>query len=345
EEELDAEIKAHIAAEMRLRIERGETPERAATNARRDFGNVGLIKEVTREAWGWMSLERLNEDIQYALRGMRRSPGVSVLVLMSLALAIGANTAIFSLIHAVLLKDLPVRNPEQLVEFLWVLNPDVTVNSFSYPALDYFRNHTQTLQSVIGSARNRFYVEYMNGAPERVNGEFVTGNYFEALGVETTAGRPINLADDRMGSGNAVAVIGYGTWQNRFRGDPGVIGKTVKVEEVPLTIIGVAPPEFHGTQVGLQNGLWIPLAMEPRMRQRSMTSSAGYKWIQLLGRLKSGTSIQSARAELQVLFRQAVIENELPLQPESAMRQKVLGWTIRVESASHGLSNLARQFS
>src|SRR5262249_44937762 len=158
-------------------------------------------------------------------------------------------------------------------------------------------------------------------------------------------GRMIAPDDDRFGAPNAVAVISDGYWSRRFGRDPTAVGKRIVVEDVPLTIVGVAPAEFFGLQVGSRVDLWAPLATEPLMRRTSWTSSSGYKWLQLVGRMKPGVSIDQARADLELLFRPAVIDPELGLKITPETRHWVLNLKLRVEPAGNGLSQLRRQFS
>src|SRR6059036_3311164 len=169
-------------------------------------------------------MDSLWQDVRYGLRNLRGNPGFAVVVIATLALGIGANAAIFSLLDAVMLKMLPVRRPEQLVELLTVRTGE-PFNAFSYQALEHFRNHNQSLSGFIASSYRRFYTMTEGSAPERVEGQYVTGNFFSVLGVGCVLGRPLAPEDDHFGAPNGVAVLSYGYWQRRFGGDTAGIGK------------------------------------------------------------------------------------------------------------------------
>jgi putative ABC transport system permease protein len=278
-------------------------------------------------------------DILFAIKMLRKNPGFTTAAALTLALGIGANTAIFTLMDAILLKSLPVKQPEQLIELR------TEYSSFSWQAFQHWRQHNQSLSGLIASSNKRFYCVVEGAAPERVAGQYVTGDFFPVLGVSPVIGRTITPGDDRFGSPNAVAVISDAYWARRFGRDPATLGKRIIVEDVPFTIVGVAPAEFFGLEVGSRIDLWAPLATEPLMQRPSLTSSAGYKWLQLVGRLKPGVSLEQARADLDLHFRPAVIEPELALRITPEIRRSVLNAKLRVEPAANGLSQLRRQFS
>jgi predicted permease len=287
------------------------------------------------------------QDFRFAIRMLRKNPGFTAVAALTLALGIGANTAIFTLMDAVMLKNLPVKQPEQLIELLTGSgDPGAKIyNSFSWHAFQHWRERNQSLSGLIASSNSRFYCVVEGAPPERVAGQYVTGDFFSMLGVSSVIGRMIAPDDDRFGAPNAVAVISDGYWARRFGRDVSAVGKRIVVEDVPLTIVGVAPAEFFGLQVGSRVDLWAPLATEPLMRRTSWTSSSGYKWLQLVGRIKPGVSLDQARADLELLFRPAVIEPEQALQITPETRRMVLNWKLRVEPAGAGLSQLRRQFS
>jgi predicted permease len=341
--ELDEEIQAHLAMAKRDRIERGDTPEAAELAARREFGNTALIREVTREMWGWTSLERLWQDVRYALRMMRRAPGFTAVAVLSLALGIGANTAIFSLIDTVMLRMLPVREPGQLVELLTKFAGQDHWNAFSWQSYQHMRDHNHVFSGLIAATADPYRPFHVRGEglePERVDGGYVVGSFFPVLGVKPAIGRLIGPEDDHMGAPAAVAVVSWSYWKGRFSLDPAILGKRIIVEDVPVTIVGVTQREFSGLQVGSRQDVWLPLAMEPMVRRPSFTSSAGYKWLRLVGRLKPGVPLKQARAEMAVLFRWT-IEDEAKVNDDPSVRN----WTIEVEPAGAGLSRLRDQFA
>jgi putative ABC transport system permease protein len=280
------------------------------------------------------------QDFRFAIRILRKNPGFTAVAALTLALGIGANTAIFTLMDAVMLKNLPVKQPEQLIELLTGSgDPGAKIyNSFSWHAFQHWRERNQSLSGLIASSNSRFYCVVEGAPPERVAGQYVTGDFFSVLGVSSMIGRMIAPDDDRFGAPNAVAVISDGYWARRFGRDVSAVGKRIVVEDVPLTIVGVAPAEFFGLQVGSRVDLWAPLATEPLMRRTSWTSSSGYKWLQLVGRIKPGVSLDQTRADLELLFRPAVIE------PEQAL-QIVVGLVLLIACANLANLLLARAAS
>jgi predicted permease len=288
------------------------------------------------------------QDLRYSARMLRKQPGFTVIAVLTLALGIGANTAIFTLMDVVMLRMLPVKQPRQLIELITSSSGPLSsnqkgYNAFSWQALQHLRQHNQSLSGLIASSNGKFYCVVEGAPPERVDGQYVTGDFFSVLGVSSLIGRVIVPDDDRFGAPNAVAVISEGYWARRFGRDLNVLGKRLIIEDVPLTIVGVVPAAFFGTQVGSRVDIWTPVATEPLMRRPSWTSSAGYKWLQLIGRLKPESSLEQARADLAVHFRPAVIEPELALRPEA--NRQGLGWQLKVEPAGNGLGQLRQQFS
>jgi len=371
EAEIVDELSQHLEDRYAESLARGATPEEAHRAALAELSGGKLLaqelRRVERSApqepvvlganlfganvfganWRSNMFGSLWQDLRFAARMLLKNPGFTAVAALTLALGIGANTAIFTLMDAVLLKNLPVKQPEQLIELMTVSGDSGArvYNSFSWQAFQHWRQRNQSLSGLIASSNSRFYCVVEGAAPERVAGQYVTGDFFSVLGVSPAIGRTITPDDDRFGAPNTVAVISDGYWARRFGRDPAALGKSIVVENVPLTIVGVAPAEFFGLQVGSRVDLWAPLATETLMRRRSFTSSAGYKWIQLVGRIKPGVSLDQARADLDLLFRQAVIEPELALQITPETRQWVLNTKLGVESAGNGLSQLRRQFS
>jgi hypothetical protein len=190
---------------------------------------------------------------------------------VSLALGIGANTAIFTLLDAAVLRSLPVKEPERLIELLTDRGGRL-FNAFSYPALQYFREHATTVEGIVASHSWRFYVSIDNAAPELGPGQYVTGDFFKVLGVPAVVGRSVEPSDDRPDA-ELVAVLGHAYWQSRFNADPLVIGRRITIDDHAFTIVGVAPSAFRGTMVGRAVDFWIPLSAEPVLRRPTWTGS------------------------------------------------------------------------
>ena len=294
----------------------GMSPEEARYAAQRAFGNATLIREQTREAWGWAPFERLWQDIRYALRQLQRSPGFAITTILILALGIGAVTAVFSLIDTALLKMLPVQDPEQLVE-LGAVNPAFDVNdAFSYPAFKSFENQTQVLAGALAFRKLADVDVEMDGRSELAQGQIVSGDYFSVLGVRAILGRTILPSDETAPGQNPVAVIGYDYWRTRFALDPGIIGKHVLLNNAPFTIIGVTAPEFYGVEPGEKVGISIPLTMVAAVNPGWAAAGSPAdalkapfrNWLHIMGRLQPGVSREQATSRLAAVFAQSMRE-------------------------------------
>jgi hypothetical protein len=217
DQELNEEIQSHLAMAIRDRIERGEDPREAELAARREFGNQTLVREITRDMWGWRFLEEILQDVRYALRGMRRSPVVTSVVVASLALGIGANTAIFSLVYSVMLRALPVARPEQLVELLQKYPGEPRGNGYwSMRSYEHFREHSHAFAGLTGTAIDNAARVRAEGTEAEVVAEYVVGNYFPLLGVQPAFGRLIGPEHDAAKPEGAVAVVSWSFWNSRF---------------------------------------------------------------------------------------------------------------------------------
>ena len=267
------------------------------------------------------------QDVRYALRGIGRCPGFTAVAVLSLAMGIGANTAIFSLIHTLMLRSLPVPEPEQLVELLNQYPGDPPLNVFSWQSYEYFRDHNHVFSGLTGLRPSRFHVRGEGLEPETVDGEFAVGNFFQLLGVRPAMGRLIGPGD------SAAAVVSWSYWKNKFNLDAAIVGRRMVVEDVPVTVVGVTPREFLGVQVGVRPDIWVPLAID------STTQRPGP--LQLIGRLKPGVSIAQARAEMAVLFRWTLEERT---RASNDPLQRQLKFTV--EPAGAGLATgLRDQFA
>ncbi len=298
----------------------------------------------------------LAQDLRYALRQLRKSPGFTLVALATLALGIGANTGIFTLVNAVMLKSLPVRNPEQL--FLVIENDFEPQNTrFSYP---FFRQARAAVpegsQLAAASWPGRFYAAF-GGQPEMVTGQLVSGNYFPTLQTYAELGRLINDGDDRAVGASPVAVISYGCWERRFGRDPNVIGRKLVVNGTPIQIVGVAAERFFGTRVGAAPEFWLPTSMQSVVRYQqhySKDTSAdsevpwvslpGLRWLQFVFRANDPSRVAFASAALNQLFHlnrmQAAAGESDPAERESILREQ-----LRMVPGARGLPNLEETFS
>jgi predicted permease len=343
EAEIDEEIQSHLRMAIQDRIERGDSPQQARTSALRELGNAGLVKEDTRAVWVWTALERLAQDLKYALRQMRHSPGFAAVAVLSLGLGIGANTAVFSLINTLMLRTLPVREPGQLVEFLNQYPGDPFLNVFSWQSYEHFRDHNQVFSGITGLQPSRFEVRAEGLEAETLHGEGVVGNFFPLLGLKPAIGRLLGPSDDRTGAADsAVAVVSWSYWNSRFNLDPAIVGRRIVVEDIPVTVVGVAPRNFSGLWVGrMQPDVWVPLAMEAMMRR---STSAEIGPLALIARLKPAVSIEQARAEMAVLFQWTVEERAREASASRRSLERQLKFAV--DPAGAGLSTPLRdQFS
>jgi putative ABC transport system permease protein len=284
------------------------------------------------------------QDVRYALRRMRRSPGFTSVAVLSLALGIGANTAIFSLINTVMLRMLPVQEPERLVELLHRFPGEPHLNFHSWQNYRYYLDHNDVFSGLIGTARNAnavpggssFAVRRDGVETGNVDGVYVTGNFFPVLGVKPALGRLIVPDDDRQDTPAHVAVVSWLRWKNRYNLDRGVLGRQEVVENVPVTIVGVAPRGFSGWRIESREDIWLPLAMQTIIRPADNYTRARVGALTLVGRLKPGVSIERARAEMAILWQQTV---EADGRPALARVTK-----SEVEPAGAGLSSVRDQF-
>lgn len=278
------------------------------------------------------------QDVRYALRMMRRSPVFTAVAVLSLALGIGANTAIFSLIHAVMLRMLPVRDPGQLVELLSEYPGEPRGSFFSLRSYQHYQDHNHVFSGLTGSSISEFKIRSAGDQREMAQGEFVTGSYFPVLGVKAAAGRLLGPEDDRAGApDSAVVVVSWEYWKTRLGSAPGVLGKRIFIDDVPLTVVGVAPRGFFGLQVGVKPEVWVPVAMEPAIHHNARIGQGG---LRLMARLKPGVSLAQARAEMSVLF-PFTIDERAATNKDPLIRQM----KFELEPAGAGFSMLRDRFA
>jgi predicted permease len=297
---------AVMAEELRLHLDmlaadlqrRGLTPEEALRQARLQAGGVAQVMDQRRDQRGLPWLEDLLQDARFGARMLRRAPLVTAVALLTLTLAIGANTAIFSLVDPLLFRDLPVRDPASLVQFTFQYPRDPPLNMFGLANYEQYRDRNRVFSDLFGLAA---LTTESRAGEDSIAAEVVTGNFFQALGVGPALGRVLDVSDDKPGAA-AAAVVSWRYWKNRFNGDQRVLGSAIDIQDtrVPapmqVTVVGVAEPGFSGIVVGYRPDVWISLAAVPD----AMRSRAG---LALAARLKPGVSIEQARAEMRVLDR------------------------------------------
>jgi predicted permease len=358
ERDLDQEIESHLRMAIGERLERGEPAGMADVSARREFGNIGLVKEVTREMWGWTSIERLRQDVGYAARILRKSPAFACVAIFSIALGVGANTAIFSVIDAVMLKSLPVRNANQL---LIVGDPtregersagSGRTDIFSYPFYERFRDSNAVFSDVYASGRSEqldvslVSGQTAGGATDRnPRGRIVTGNFFSVLGVSGLIGRTFTEQETQVPGAAPVVVISYGYWVRQFARNPAIVGQNLIINRSRFTVIGVTPPGFFGDIVGAPTDIWIPITMEAQANPgHDYLKATRVSWLMLMGRLKPGVSEQQAAARVKVVVPQILKDQFQSIQSPEDVRE-LLRQKVEVSSGARGFSRLRARFS
>jgi putative ABC transport system permease protein len=297
---LDEEIQSHLRMAAQERIEQGETAEQARISAIREFGNVGLVKEVTRDMRGWALLETLLQDVRYGARQLRKNPGFTIVAVLTLALGIGANTAVFSLVDTILLRPLPYRNPAELLlvsETLPQMGGDTEIGVAALEYLDYRDRNRCFVQT--GAYEAAGFNLTGEGNPLRVNAAAVSASVFTLLGVPPRLGRFFTADEERFG-GAPVAVLSYSLWRRHYGADPGILGKSIKLDEKPYVVVGIMPPSFlfpsDGTPLSERADLWVPEVLSPEdLKPQNRVREFGVGFI---GRLKPGVSEQQAQADV-----------------------------------------------
>jgi predicted permease len=325
---LEADMADEMQAHLEMRAEHWRTqglpPEEAARRARIEFGGVDRYKDECRQARGLSLLDELRSDTHYALRQMRRAPVFTAVAVTTLALAIGANTAIFSLVEAVLLKTLPVPRPHELRELQWTARrrgfaptyqgsgrrnaaEELTAWSFAFPVFTHVRDHTTTLSDLFCFSEIARVSVSAGGRAELAKGQLVSGQFFRGLGLDAAVGRTLRPEDDGPGA-SEVVVLSYAFWQRAFGGDPGVIGRTVHVNTAPVTIVGITPRGFLGVTPGEAVDLMLPTARHRILGEPADSlENPGRWWVRVMGRLKPGIPTEQARVETETLVRQAIV--------------------------------------
>jgi predicted permease len=347
DQELAEEIDAYLEMLVEQKISAGLDPAEARRAALIELGGGEQVKEKVREARAGHQLETLWRDLRYGLQMLGRNPAFAAAAVLSLALGIGANTAIFSLMDAVLFKMLPVKNPEQLffLERSGVRRDAKDGSGLSYAFIEQLRARREAIAGVCAIDPGGQVNLVVDGQAEVARGQLVSGGFFATLGVNALLGRTIIEEDDKIPGGHLVAVISYNYWQRRFARDPAIVGKSVAMNGHPFTIIGVTPPDFFGVMVGESPDLWAPAMMTAQLYLGdSIEQYFNYSREFVLARLKPEVAEQQARAVLTGVLQQTLAASsgsQLSPEEQRELRRK----SVALNPASRGLSSLREQFS
>lgn len=353
--ELDEELQHHLDLSARDLQASGLSERAARLEASRRLGNLTSTTERTRDMDIATALETVGKDIQYAFRQFIRNPAFTAVAVASLALGIGANTAVFSVFNVVLLKSLPVKNPEQLIMLTDPEASGASVGSsngdrflMSYPEYVRLRDRSTTPKGPLsgmcasGSGLNHWSLRIAEGPQEPALGRLVTEDYFSVLGVGPTLGRVFTQADAAGLNSDPYAVISYDYWQQRFAGRANVVGTHIRLYNAPLTIIGVTRPGFRGETGGEKPDLWVPMMMEPLVKpgrdwlhEDTSKSIDKVLWLHVFGRLKPGVTVAGVEAQLNTIF-QAMLQDDYPHSLAPQVRKELLDQHIKVRPAQNG---------
>jgi predicted permease len=335
EQNMDEELRHHLELETEALVARGMTPQAARDTARRRFGSVALVKDDCRESWGVRAIDMLSQDVRFALRNLRKYPSYTAVVLLTLALGIGANTAIFSVVHAVLLRPLPYANGDRLVEVrqqapnIGVANAGVSVKE-----VNDFRAQTESLDAVVEYHQMSFNM-LGRGEASRVQTGVVSANFFDVLGVSPILGRTFR-ADDDSKNAPAVLVLSYTYWQNTLGGDPGIVGRTFELNDRIHTVVGVLPPIPQFPQSDPPDDVYMPPSACPFRSNPQTIENRQARMLTAIGRLKPGATLQRAQSDL------TVVSGRLSLEYPEAYNARNTGFQSTALSVHDELTRQAR---
>ena len=355
------EITAHLGLETERLKEQGLSEDEACRAARRAFGNITQAQERFYEAGRWLWWDHLLQDVRFGLRMLAKNPGFTAVAVITLALGIGANTAIFSLINAIMLRPLPVRDPQRLVILKWSARqwpkthvmygwsgcpykpsdskePSAEGCAFSYPMFEQVRAQNKIFAAAFAMVPHPEFGVSIDGVSGFANGEFVSGDFFPALGLRPSLGRLLGPADDGPNT-SPVAVLSYSYWRRQFGGAPSVIGKSLIINNVPFIVAGVGPAGFQGLDPGMVDDVWLPLPAETLVSQYVPKNTDAASWTLMVGaRLEPGVKAAQAQAVTEAVFRRGVTGGTNPLlNPQDAPG-------IELAGVRHGLFTLRQRF-
>jgi predicted permease len=347
--EFEQEVLTHLSLLTEENLRRGLTPQEARYAALRSFGNVTQVSEENRQRRGLHHLEILGQDLRYAWHTMRKNPAFAVIAILTLALGIGANTAIFQLLDAVRIRTLPVANPQELLE-IKLANGDNrrgSVNRFGQltnPIWEQIRDHAQAFDGMLAIGDTQLNLTN-GGEAHYARAMMVSGDFFHVLGVRPALGRVFTADDDRKGCGTSSVVISHAFWQREFGGNPAAIGTTLSLNSQPMEIVGVTPPEFFGFEVGQSYDVAIPLCAEPTLHtENSYLANDTMWWLMVVARMKPGSSLASVNAQLDAMS-PAVFEASLPPNYPAENIKSYLGFKLAASPVGAGISKLRNDYS
>ena len=378
EEKLDRELSFHIEARVKDLVSGGLPEQEARRIVQLEFGRVAHVKEDVRYAWGWMWLDQLRQDLCYAFRTMADNRLFTFLAVVSLALGIGANTTIYSFLDSILLRSLPVSQPESLVTLNWNSPPPANYGQgkgprepavvrlayqsslsssyidprqgtvatyFPYAAFELFQHEDTPFQNVFAYMGGGALNMQANGTAEVVEGNYVSGGYFEGLRVAPAVGRLVAPDDDRSGA-PTVAVLSHSYWTQRFGGSAEAVGKTILVNNTPVTIVGVTPPGFFGVDAEANPDLFLPLhsnvalnAGTPMAGVQGWYTNPNFYWVEMMARLKPGVNAVQAQAAMAPRFRDFVASTA------NTEEERAVLPALLLKQAAGGMDGLRRQYS
>lgn len=344
EKDLDEEMRLHMDLRAAEKAAEGVPARDAESFAKRRFGNASMLREESRSAWGWTFWETLAQDVRYALRSLASNKGFTAAAVLSLTLGIGANTAIFNIVNAVMLRSLPVADPNRLAH----INFGNTPTGGAYvtnPIWEAVRDSQQAFTGAFAYSPERFDLSPA-GESHFATGMWVSGDFFRVLGVAALRGRVFSADDDRHGGGVAgpVAVISYAFWQGNFGGDPNVLGKNISVNRHNFQIIGVTPPWFRGLISDQSMDVAIPIGCEPLIHtDQSALAHRSWWWLRMMGRLKAGESLEQADARMKSIGPE-IGRATVPPQWDAEGRGRFLKRTFYLKSGETGFSSTGVEY-
>lgn len=344
EGELDEELRLHIEHLTEDKIAQGMDPEEAHCQALKAMEGYEQKKEECRDWRGVNGLENFARDVRYALRMLRRSPGFTAVAILSLALGIGANTAIFSAIDTLLLKPLPVPRLQELRN-IFLQMPERLQPVLSYPIFQALQAHNRVFTSIAAWSNHRFQMTF-SGEVVHVDGELASGTYFSTLAVPAARGRTFTDADDHLSGGKdgPVAVISDRFWNRHYQRSASAVGSGLVLDRIRFTVIGVMPPDFFGAEVGTHPDVWIPISFANRVDDSNCIASRSCWWLFLMGRMNTGVRAQQVNAELSTIS-PAVLQETTPPGWRAEWKKRYRAYTFSSESGAQGWSFLRLQFT